>query len=550
MRRSHLLSTVSAALLAGFICATPASAQRVAGLSGAVTSTEEGAMEGVVVSARKDGGNITISVVTDDKGHYAIPSDKLSPGKYTISIRATGFELDGAKALDLAALGATKDIKLKKTRNLAKQLTNAEWMMSAPGTEDQKLQLINCVSCHTVERIMKSSYDSDGFVEIQTRMSTYAQVSQPVKPQVRKEFSRSADAEKRFRPMADWLATVNLSQGDTWNYELKTLPRVKGRGTRAVITEYDLPRATIEPHDVIVHDGTVYYTNFGEQYLGMLDPKTGVPSEIKMTQFKPEWPTGNLDIEADKQGNLWIGMMYQASIAKFDPKTKQFTYYPVSKERNKDDTQLNMVTLNHAIDGKIWVNDAGSQAILRLDVATGKYEDLDPIVKLPGGKSAHSFYDLVPDSKNNLYMTAFQSNYIMRVDAKDFSTKTWQTPTPLSRNRRGQMDSQDRFWFAEYRGNKVAMLDTKTEKFTEYPLSTKYSTPYDVIWDKSGDIWTGGMTTDRVNRVDVKTGAVTEYPLPRDTNMRRMFVDNSTTPPTFWVGSNHGASIVKVEPMD
>ena len=26
--------------------------------------------------------------------------------------------------------------------------------------------------------------------------------------------------------------------------------------------------------------------------------------------------------------------------------------------------------------------------------------------------------------------------------------------------------------------------------------------------------------------------------------------DNSTTPVTFWVGNNHGASIVKLEPMD
>ena len=29
-----------------------------------------------------------------------------------------------------------------------------------------------------------------------------------------------------------------------------------------------------------------------------------------------------------------------------------------------------------------------------------------------------------------------------------------------------------------------------------------------------------------------------------------IFVDNSTNPVTFWVGSNHGASIVKLEPMD
>lgn len=51
-------------------------------------------------------------------------------------------------------------------------------------------------------------------------------------------------------------------------------------------------------------------------------------------------------------------------------------------------------------------------------------------------------------------------------------------------------------------------------------------------------------------RLDPKTGAAVEYPPPRATNMRRMFVDSSTTPATFWVGSNHGASIVKVEPQD
>ena len=41
-----------------------------------------------------------------------------------------------------------------------------------------------------------------------------------------------------------------------------------------------------------------------------------------------------------------------------------------------------------------------------------------------------------------------------------------------------------------------------------------------------------------------------EYLLPKETNIRRVFVDNATTPVTFWVGSNHGASIVKLEPFD
>jgi virginiamycin B lyase len=58
------------------------------------------------------------------------------------------------------------------------------------------------------------------------------------------------------------------------------------------------------------------------------------------------------------------------------------------------------------------------------------------------------------------------------------------------------------------------------------------------------------MTTDRLDRLDPKTGQVIEYLMPRDTNMRRVFVDNSTTPATIWTGSNHGAAVVKIEPQD
>ena len=49
------------------------------------------------------------------------------------SIRAAGYDLDGPKAVDVAADGAKADIKLVKAKNLANQLSNAEWLISAPG---------------------------------------------------------------------------------------------------------------------------------------------------------------------------------------------------------------------------------------------------------------------------------------------------------------------------------------------------------------------------------------------------------------------------------
>jgi hypothetical protein len=38
------------------------------------------------------------------------------------------------------------------------------------------------------------------------------------------------------------------------------------------------------------------------------------------------------------------------------------------------------------------------------------------------------------------------------------------------------------------------------------------------------------MSTDRVVRLDPKTGRAVQYLMPSDTNMRTVFVDNSTSP--------------------
>ena len=71
-----------------------------------------------------------------------------------------------------------------------------------------------------------------------------------------------------------------------------------------------------------------------------------------------------------------------------------------------------------------------------------------------------------------------------------------------------------------------------------------------MVVDQDGEAWTGVMMSARCSRLDPKTGQYVEYQLPKTTNLRRVFVDNSTNPVTFWIGSNHGASIIKVEPLD
>ena len=102
------------------------------------------------------------------------------------------------------------------------------------------------------------------------------------------------------------------------------MPRPSGRATRVIYTEYDLPRETIEPHDVIVDkDGIAWYSNFGEQNLGRLDPKTGKVTEFPVPEHKPGFPTGFLALRADRDGNLWLGNMYQATHRQVRPQDRE-----------------------------------------------------------------------------------------------------------------------------------------------------------------------------------------------------------------------------------
>jgi virginiamycin B lyase len=550
MRACGLVTSLflCSALLAA---AEPAAAQNGAALAGLVSSAEEGKMEGVIVSASRAGVAQTISVITDKDGRYLFPAGRLEPGHYELAIRAAGYDLGGPKSVELAAGGGTLDLALTRTKNLPGQLTNAEWLLSIPGSTERKAALLSCTGCHTTERIFRSTHDATEFTQVMTRMEGYASVSFWLQPQLRVERRAAADPEK-FRKQAEFLASVNLSRGSGWEYELKTLPRVAGRGTRAIITEYHLPKRTAQPHDVVVdRDGIVWYTDFGQEVLGRLDPATGQVREYPIPSVKKGAPTGSLDLEMDKDGNFWIGMMYQGAVGKFDRKTEQFQVWPMPPEFNDDKAQLNMVTIRADLDGKVWTNNNdGSGDVFRLDLATGKYEKFRPLLALAGGVKAHHIYDVLADSRNNAWMTDISENYVGRIDAKTGDVKFWQVPTDKARNRRGRMDDQDRLFFAEFGAGKLAMFDTHTEEVKEWPLPTPWSAPYDVVWDRNGELWAAGMSTDRVARVEPKSGQVVEYPLPRDTNTRRVFVDNRSNPVTFWTGSNHSGVIVKLEPLD
>jgi virginiamycin B lyase len=519
-------------------------------LSGRVSSAAEGLMEGVLVSARRPGSTISVTVVTDAQGRYRFPASHLAPGKYGLQIRAGGYDLSvPATAVVKTASTATADLRLRKTTNLEDQMSNGDWMISVPGTDAQKLGLQDCTGCHSLQRVVDSYHTADDFSNnVLPRMANYTFSSFWLKPQA---FRTPRESRINFAPgLPEFLASINQSTGPR-KWPLKTLPRLKGASTHIIVTQYDLPNRLDQPHDVIgTADGMIWYSDFGQQFLGRLNPKTGAVTQFPVPAFKPGYLVGSLDLEPDPQGNLWLANLYQGGVSRFDPKTQTFKQWAVPPAAHPDFTQASMVMPIHSdVDGKVWTNNQDDHSFRRLDPATGTWETFGPYF-YPGTTKSFNAYGIVTDTANGLWGLDFGGTAIAHLDPKTGVFKIVPTPTDRSHPRRGRIDDRTGLlWFAEFGANRVGVYDTKADNgaIKEYPLPTPWDMPYDAVADKNGNVWAGSMFTDRISRIDPASGRVIDYQLPSTTNTRRVWVDNRAKPVALWTGANHEAAIVKLE---
>src|SRR5438128_2102236 len=189
MGKAKLLAAMVGTALLGsaFVGFVSAETPSPSALTGKVTSQADGAMEGVIVGAKKVGSTITTWVVSNAQGQYSFPRDRMEPGKYAVSIRAVGYELPST-SVDVTAQPTQLDLQVKKvttTSRLAWQLSNAELVMSVPGNPGEKLALAGCVNCHTLQRVLFSRFSADEMSQVVQRMARHTNNSSPLHPWMR-----------------------------------------------------------------------------------------------------------------------------------------------------------------------------------------------------------------------------------------------------------------------------------------------------------------------------------------------------------------------------
>jgi virginiamycin B lyase len=549
-------------LLALPIVSHPATAQNhgPAALAGTVSSPEEGKMEGVVVSAKRPGSTIMVSVSTNAQGQYSFPQDRLAPGAYDITMRAIGYTLKPTVATIPSGGSAQLDLELAKAAPdaLALQMSNGEWIQSAPGTPVQKMALLRCLDCHGLQRPLFSKDNASEMAFTVQRMSVHSSNSSPNFPFFNHNASEilSSPPNNAQAEFAAYVASINLSSGETWPYRLQTQRRPTGKSTQAIITTYDLPDSAA-PHDTLLDKaGNVWFSDFQHQFISKLDPKTGKVTRYPVPVSKPGFPTGGIMITMDKDGNIWEGMMGQAQIAKLDPKTEQVSIY-LAPDWDKGDTRVTMIDGLHSIvDGKLWTKtnggpDAGhANKLYQFDLATKQFNEVLP----PAGKRDIAAYGLVTDLDNNVYSLDNNPSQrqIWRTSAKTGETTYIDLLAGVGGARRGHIDSQNRLWFSQFHANRYAMYDPKSGKVTAWDVPVPYAGAYDVQFDDAKYAWGADMSTDLVQRLDVETGEWSSYLLPTSINTRHIDVQKSANPnvlSSMWTEGQQTSKIVHIEPL-
>jgi virginiamycin B lyase len=436
-----------------------------------------------------------------------------------------------------------------------------------PGTREEKMLGPGaCVNCHTLQRVLFSRYNADEMAQVVQRMAMHTNNSSPMHPWVRPSEGPAGPPTARQIGLAKYLSTINLSSNDSFEFPLKTLPRPKGKATEVIYTVYDLPRPDAAPHDTARDaEGNVWYSDFDSQFLGKVDTKTGKVVEYAVPLGRVgSLAQGGLQIAIDKEGRVYYGNMSQMQIVRFDPKTEKMETFKIPVQESEiGAAHLTMIDPSFQnVDGKIWVNVAGAGGeggeggegggteraggTWHVDLATNTWTH----VTHPHGSPPAGAYDVVADSQNNMYGMGFGNPRIWTTDGKTQQTVWYDMPATDRGCRRGHIDSQDRLWCGGFNGNDLVMFDPKApQKIKVWQAPTPWTRPYDAEFDDKTYDWGAGMDNDIALRLNTQTGEFTEYLLPHETNVRHVDVQKSGALSSLWLGDQHGATIIHIEPL-
>jgi virginiamycin B lyase len=272
---------------------------------------------------------------------------------------------------------------------------------------------------------------------------------------------------------------------------------------KVTIQEFALANATgmYDPHDPVFDaEGNGWYTGFGYNALGRINPKTGEVKEFTL----PTATSGPHGITVDKQGFIWYTGNRAALVGRLDPKTGQAVEYKMPDAAARDPH-----TPVFDRNGILWFTVQMGNFVGRLDPKSGEVR-VSPVAT---PKSNPHGIDV--DSKGTPVFAMVNTNKLGIVDPKTMAITEVTLPEG-ARPRRVAISADDAIWYTDQARGFLSRLDRKTMQVKEYPTpGGPKAGPWSIAITKDGLIWYSESDAQPNNlvRFDPKTGATQSWPL-------------------------------------
>jgi virginiamycin B lyase len=345
--RGQLLAGVAGLALVGSLSA--ASADQL--LTGSITSASGQKLEGVLVSAKKEGSTITTSVYTDLNGDYFFPA--MADGKYQVWAQTLGFHTANG-AVDLAAtkhqdfqLAAITDPE-ERIRQMPPEMLAAALPEETEADANIKRIFHNqCTGCHTPGYPLQFKFDEAGWSKIITLMKFIPNYpGSDRKPNAIIDFNQ--------KELAAYLAHAR-GPGES-SMKFKDRPRPTGEAARVMWKTYEVP---LNPDSGIATHGVKYNPNDGSDW------NLGVTSRIGQLPHD-----GGMDFD----GNLYYTVNAPnrvVTIGKVDGKTGEVKYLKVEKRDSSGAATAHGITRD--ANGDFWFDiNPGRRSLGKLETKTEK----------------------------------------------------------------------------------------------------------------------------------------------------------------------------------
>ena len=542
-------------------------------LSGRIAARSGQKLDGVTVSAKREGSTITTSVYTDAAGEYFFPP--LPDGRYRVWAQALGFErasssveLSAARRQDFS-LAEIADPERRFRQLPGEMMVAALPEASADDARMKKIFMNNCTGCHSTSYALQFRFDEAGWNKIIDLMKIVPVSGVYPGPSAKP----NQILQRHQKELAAYLARAR-GPGES-SMKIASRPRPAGEAARAVWTLYDLqlnPDTGIGttynpndgtdwamgttsklgqlPHDgALGLDGTIYFTSNNPNRrvtIGKVNPATGAVKYLKAEAANGLAATAH-GLARDRAGNLWFDINPgRRALGKLDVASEKFTIYQTPPEMAPVG---GAVTID--VDGKGMVWASTPSGAVRFDPATEKFTEFRSAIPEKNPRGSGATYGAAGDRDGNgwwaqmamdrVYKADVASGKAIEVKIPDVNVERlfgeerafydkvsdlgFNAPLPWSQGprRMGTDKNADLLWVGNSYGASWAKINTKTLETTIVPLPDPAMQAYHIAVDSRHNVWGNLWTADRIVKLDPATNAWTIFDLPvRGTEIRHI----------------------------